>query len=148
MDLSPQTSPVASHLLWRGETSHLSPTARACSCCGEGCFVETPPIAQSSEARISDELGLATAADIEQTQCGQKVSPKKRGFGQGGGSNGAVEEGIGHGELALRKEGLMPVERDRLLLQPTHGAAQILRLDHVSAGPEVYPPNVPKDVVA
>eukprot|EP00965_Chrysotila_dentata_P086070 2840300-Pleurochrysis_carterae.AAC.1 len=56
MGLSPQTSPVASHLLWRGETSHLSPAARACSCCGEGCLVENPPITQSSEARVSQVL--------------------------------------------------------------------------------------------
>eukprot|EP00965_Chrysotila_dentata_P151962 5021235-Pleurochrysis_carterae.AAC.1 len=53
MGLSPQTSPVASHLLWRGETSHLSPAERASSCRGVGCFMETTPITQSSEARVS-----------------------------------------------------------------------------------------------
>eukprot|EP00965_Chrysotila_dentata_P003201 104049-Pleurochrysis_carterae.AAC.1 len=53
MGLSPQTSPVASHLLWRGETLHRSPTERACSCCGVGCLVETPPMTHKSDARMS-----------------------------------------------------------------------------------------------
>eukprot|EP00965_Chrysotila_dentata_P051387 1704013-Pleurochrysis_carterae.AAC.1 len=43
-----------SHRIYSG--AQLSPAARACSCCGEGCFVETPPITQSSEACVSQVL--------------------------------------------------------------------------------------------
>eukprot|EP00965_Chrysotila_dentata_P013282 438837-Pleurochrysis_carterae.AAC.1 len=55
--------------------------------------------------QVGDKLSLVKAAHVQHAQSGQKASPKERGVRQGGGSDWAVEEGIGHGELSPRKEG-------------------------------------------
>eukprot|EP00965_Chrysotila_dentata_P082789 2731415-Pleurochrysis_carterae.AAC.2 len=43
-----------------------------------------------------------------------------------------MKEGARHGELSSRKESLMAMEGDKLLLKAIHRATQVIRFDHFS----------------
>eukprot|EP00965_Chrysotila_dentata_P104059 3436525-Pleurochrysis_carterae.AAC.1 len=59
-----------------------------------------------------------------------------------------MKEGVRHGELASRKESLMAMEGNKLLLKAIHCTAQVIRFDHVSAHTQVHATNLPENVVA